>query len=214
MATSFSSFPYANTICCMLNRLLLAGDAWGVPGEGDLPFLGLAENGAVPLVGNMAKNTQKKRKFCKEGVRTSSETLKNEFPNLKIRGGGSPHNTPISGPHTASGRFWGGLAPPGACHMGTNAPSARTCVVAVCFLAVPVVIAAKAWVVLVLHQLSSDWCYKVFFHGEPDGRLRCALRRALRRAVWVIYRRNSAAYIHTFVTYCSPPPPTPLFSPI
>ena len=37
----------------------------------------------------------------------------------------------------------------------------------------------------------------------PQGTL------SLRRAVWVLeYRRNSAAYIHTFVTYhLTPPPP-------
>ena len=44
----------------------------------------------------------------------------------------------------------------------------------------------------------------------PQGTLslRRRLRRALQHAVWVIipeYRRNSAAYIHTFVTYCLPP---------
>ena len=44
---------------------------------------------------------------------------------------------------------------------------------------------------------------------RPEGTL--SLQRlwcALRHAVWVIipeYRRNSAAYIHTFVTYCFPP---------
>ena len=95
----------------MSNRLLLAGDAWGVPGEGDLPFLGLGDNGAVPLVENMAKST-KNRKFCKEGVRTSSETLKNGFPTLKIGGGPLTSQNPISGPHTASGRFWGAQTPP------------------------------------------------------------------------------------------------------
>ena len=47
-------------------------------------------------------------------------------------------------------------------------------------------------------------------------RLRRALQRALRRAVWVTIpedKQNSAAYIHTFFTYRLPPPPhTSFFS--
>ena len=58
-----------------------------VPGEGDLPFLGLGENGALPLVENMVTNT-KNRECCKEGVRTSSETLKKGLPTLQIVGAG------------------------------------------------------------------------------------------------------------------------------
>ena len=79
----------------MLNLLLLAGDGWGVPGEGNRPFLGLGENGAVPLIEDMAKNTEH-RKLCKEGVRTSSETFKTEVPTLKIGGGGPPTSQHIN----------------------------------------------------------------------------------------------------------------------
>ena len=95
IASSFSSFPYANAISFMLNPLLLAGDGWGVPGEGDRPFLGLGENRAVPLIKDMAKNT-KNRKFCKEGIRTGSKTFKNEISTLKIVCGGpqTPAKTP------------------------------------------------------------------------------------------------------------------------
>ena len=62
---SFYSFPYANAISCTLVRLFLAGDAWGVPGEGNLPFHGLGENGALPLVDIMANNTKKIKNFAK-----------------------------------------------------------------------------------------------------------------------------------------------------
>ena len=50
------------------------------------------------------------------------------------------------------------------------------------------------------------------FDIVPQGTL--SLRRALRRPVWVTipeYRRNSAAYIHAFVTSCLPPPPHTTF---
>ena len=87
IATYFTSYPCANVISCTLNLLVFGrGGGWGVLGEGDVPFLGLGENGAVPLVADIAKNTEN-RKFCKEGVRASAETFKNEPPPKK---GGVP----------------------------------------------------------------------------------------------------------------------------
>ena len=65
MATSFSSLQYANAISCKLKCLLVAGHTWGVPGEGNLPFLRLGESKAVPLVENMGNNTKNRQFDCR-----------------------------------------------------------------------------------------------------------------------------------------------------
>ena len=76
----------------------------------------------MAFVEDMAKNTENP-KFCKEGVRTSSETFKNEFSTLKMGRGEvltSQHVNLL--PHTARGQFWGRTH---RCHAGIPAPMQR-----------------------------------------------------------------------------------------
>ena len=69
-------------------------------------------------------------------------------------------------------------------------------------------------------QSFSRWSRKALKMGDSGTKIRGTISRrrlwrALQHTVWVIipeYRRNTAAYIHTFVTYRLPPPPTTFFS--